>query len=82
MNDAIFSSFQRDLEFADIAITDTHNGLDPAPTLTNETLLTDNATLGDSIDSASNGTWDVLAPGDVITFAGTYTITQIDLENL
>jgi len=66
----------------DIAITDTHNGSDPAPTPGNETLLTDTAPTGDSTDGAVNGSWDLLAPGDVLTFTGTYTVTQTDAENL
>jgi len=66
----------------DIAITDTHNGSDPAPTPQNETLLTDTAPAGDSTDAASNGSWDVLAPGDIVTFTGTYTVTQTDVDSL
>jgi len=66
----------------DIAINDTHNGSDPAPTPINETLITDAAPAGDSVDAASNGSWDALAPGDVITFTGTYTVTQLDVDNL
>ena len=66
----------------DIVISDTHNGSDPAPTPGNETLLTDAGTQGDSTDAAVDGSWDVLAPGDVLTFTGTYTITQTDVVNL
>ena len=47
-----------------------------------ETLLTDAGTTGDSIDAAVNGSWDVLAPGDVVTFTGTYTVTVADAANL
>lgn len=66
----------------DVAITDSHNGSDLAPTPGNETLLTDTTPTGDSTDAATNNFWDVLAPGDVITFTGTYTVTQADAENL
>ena len=66
----------------DVAITDTHNGSDPAPVPGNEILLTDATPGGDSTDAAVDGSWDILAPGDVITFTGTYTVTQIDAENL
>ena len=66
----------------DVVINDTHNGSDPAPTPTNEALLTDMGTLGDSTDAAINGSWDVLAPGDVVTFTGSYTVTQTDVDNL
>ena len=66
----------------DVAINDTHNGSDPAPTPDAETLLTDAAPSGDSTDTAADGSWDVLAPGDVVTFTGSYTVTQTDAENL
>jgi len=66
----------------DIAINDTHNGSDPAPTPGNETLSADNGTTGDSTDAALDGSWDILAPGDVITFIGTYTVTQMDVDTL
>jgi len=61
---------------------DTHNGSDPAPVPGDETLLTDTAPTGDSTDAATDGSWDVLAPGDILTFTGTYTVTQDDAENL
>ena len=66
----------------DIAINDTHNGSDPAPTPGDETLLLDNGTIGDSTDTVTDDVWDVLAPGDVITFTGTYTVTSTDASNL
>ena len=71
-----------DVNINDVAISDTHNGSDPAPTPGNETLLTDAGTQGDSTDATVDGTWDVLAPGDIVTFTGTYTITQTDVDNL
>ena len=67
----------------DVVITDTHNGSDPAPTPKSETLLTDAAPAGDSTDAIANdGSWDVLAPGDTLTFEGKYTVTQTDVDNL
>ena len=66
----------------DVAISDTHNGSDPAPVPGNETLLTDAAPTGDSTDAATDNSWDVLGPGDTLTFTGTYTITQTDAKNL
>ena len=48
----------------------------------NETLFTDGGTAGDSTDSTIDGSWDVLAPGDTITFTGSYTVTLIDAGNL
>ena len=66
----------------DVGINDAHNGSDPAPIPGSETLLTDNGTLGDSMDAVADGSWDVLAPGDVVTFTGTYTVTAADAANL
>jgi len=63
----------------DVAITDTHNGSDPPG---DETLFADNGTSGDSTDAAIDGSWDVLAPGDTITFTGSYTVTLQDAANL
>jgi len=37
---------------------------------------------GDSTDVAADGSWDVLAPGDVVTFMGTHTVTATDAQNL
>ncbi len=65
-----------------VAVTDTHNAAGAAPTPENETLLTDAGTVGDSTDAAQDGSWDVLAPGDTITFTGTYTVQQADIDNL
>ncbi|MEP1229720.1 MAG: hypothetical protein ABJG88_03505 [Litorimonas sp.] len=65
-----------------VAVSDTHNGSGPAPTPSNETLLTDTGTQGDSTDAAVDGSWDTLAPGDIVTFTGTYTVTQTDVDNL
>ena len=67
----------------DIAINDVHNGSDPAPSPADETLLTDAAPSGDSTDStADDGNWDVLAPGDSVTFTGTYVVSATDAANL
>lgn len=57
-------------------------GSGTAPTPAGETLDTDNGTLGDSTDAAADGSWDILGVGDVITFTGTYTVTQDDVDNL
>ena len=66
-----------------VSISDTHNADGAAPTPTNPQLETDNGTLGDSTDgNSSDDEWDVLAPGDVIRFTGTYTVQQADIDNL
>ena len=71
-----------DTVIQDVVVTDTHNGSDPAPVPSGETLLTDAAPTGDSTDAAVDGSWDALAPGDVVTFTGTYTVTATDADTL
>ena len=71
-----------DTVIQDVVVTDTHNGSDPAPVPSGETLLTDAAPTGDSTDAAVDGSWDTLAPGDVVTFTGTYTVTAADADTL
>lgn len=65
-----------------VTVSDAHNGSGPPPSPSSETLLTDTAPASDSTDAANNGSWDVLAPGDVITFTGSYTVTQADVDTL
>lgn len=64
-----------------IQVSDTFNGTGIAPVPRNEALLTDAAPAGDSTDvTANNGVWSTLAPGDVIRFTATYTVTQTDID--
>jgi uncharacterized repeat protein (TIGR01451 family) len=64
-----------------ISLNDVHNGSGAPPTPGNETLFTDNGALGDTTDvTPADGVWSVLAPGDVISFTSTYTITQQDVD--
>jgi len=65
-----------------ISLADSHNGAGPAPVPGSETLSVDAAPTGDSVDAATNGIWDSLAPGDQITFTATYTVTQSDVDTL
>lgn len=65
-----------------VSLSDAHGGSGPAPVPSNETLTTDNAPLGDSTDGGVNGTWDSIAPGDIVTFTATYTVTQSDVDTL
>jgi hypothetical protein len=67
---------------SNVTLSDSHGGSGPAPTPAGEALAADNAPLGDSTDAASNGSWDTLAPGDEVTFTGTYTVTQNDIDTL
>ena len=67
-----------------IKLSDSHDGSGPAPAPDPDTAtLTDNAPTGDSNnDTTGDGEWDALAPGDVLTVTGTYTVTQTDMDTL
>ncbi len=65
-----------------VSISDAHGGLGSDPVAWSEILLTDNGTAGDSTDTSTDGTWDVLAPGDVIRFSSSYSVVQADIDNL
>lgn len=68
---------------SNIQLSDVHNAFGPAPTPSGEVLSVDNGLSGDSADGTSNnGIWDSLAPFDEVTFIGTYTVTQEDIDNL
>lgn len=66
----------------DVSLSDAHGGSGPAPLPSNEMLITDSAPLGDSVDGGTDGNWDTIAPGDIITFTATYTVTQLDVDTL
>ncbi|MEP3296601.1 hypothetical protein [Tateyamaria sp.] len=65
-----------------VAVADAQNSAagTNALTVSGDTLSADNGTLGDSTDGGANGSWDVLAPGDVAEFTATYTVTQADVD--
>jgi large repetitive protein len=65
-----------------VSVSDVHNGSGVFTGPGNESLLTDVAPLGDSTDAAINGSWDTLAPGDILTFTATYVVTQNDVDTL
>jgi uncharacterized repeat protein (TIGR01451 family) len=66
-----------------VTIADSFNGYGTPPVPQNEILSLDVAPLGDSSDGAGNdGVWDVLAPGDEVTFTATYTVVQQDVDFL
>jgi uncharacterized repeat protein (TIGR01451 family) len=65
-----------------VNVSDVHNGSGPFVGPGVETLTTDAAPTGDSTDAAINGTWDILAPGDILTFTATYSVTQQDVDTL
>jgi uncharacterized repeat protein (TIGR01451 family) len=62
-----------------VTINDAHVGFGTVPVPGNETLV---SPPGNSSDAAANGSWDVLAPGDIIEFTSTYTVVQADIDNL
>lgn len=64
-----------------ISLSDAHEGaINPIPG--SETLTTDGGLFaGDSTDAATDGVWDTLAPGDIVTWTGTYTVTQSDITS-
>lgn len=66
----------------DINVADTHNGAGVLSGPASEILFTDTAPTGDSTDAASNGTWDTIGVGDVVSFTATYTVTQHDVDYL
>lgn len=71
-----------DVTLSNVNLTDVHNGNGPAPIPGSETLVLDVAPSGNSTDSASDGVWDTLAPGDTVRFTGTYVVLQADLDTL
>ena len=66
-----------------ISLSDLHGGSGPAPTPVGEVLSSDVAPTGTSTDATpNNGIWSILAPGDSVTFTGTYQVTQNDVDIL
>jgi uncharacterized repeat protein (TIGR01451 family) len=65
-----------------VTINDAHVGFGTPPVPGGETIFNDVAPTGNSTDAASNGSWDVLAPGDVIEFTSSYLVVQADIDNL
>ena len=65
-----------------VTIGDVHGGFGIDPIPGGETLFNDAAPLGNSTDAASNGSWNVLAPGDTIQFTSSYVVVQADIDNL
>lgn len=63
-----------------VFLSEAHNGSNAAPSPSDEILTNDMAPFGDSADAGTDGAWDVLAPGDSVTFTATYSVTQTDVE--
>lgn len=65
-----------------VSVSDTHNGSGAPPSPSGESLFNDVAPLGDTVDAATNASWDMLGPGDSVRFTGSYTVTQQDVDTL
>ena len=71
-----------DQPISNVVLSDSHGGSGAAPIPGGEVLTADNGTLGDSSDTTVNGSWDLLAVGDEVTFTATYVVTQQDVDTL
>lgn len=67
---------------SNIAVGDVHGGYGTAPVPGGEAILSDAAPINDSTDTAVNGIWDVLKPGDEVQFSAPYQVTQQDMDLL
>ncbi len=65
-----------------VTINDVHGGFGTDPVPGNEVLFNDVAPLGNSTDAGVNASWNVLAPGDTISFTSNYSVVQADIDNL
>lgn len=66
-----------------VVVNDTTNATNGPVLPTGEILLVDGgASTSDSTDTATNGVWETLAPGDTVRFVATYTVTQTDVDTL
>ncbi len=66
-----------------VGVNDTSNATNGPVIPTNEVIFVDaGAATSDSTDTAINGVWDRLAPGDTIRFNAVYTVTQTDVDTL
>lgn len=62
-----------------VTVSDSHNGHGAAPMPGNESGI---STSNGSTDAAADGSWDVLRPGDTISFSAQYTAIQSDIDYL
>jgi hypothetical protein len=62
-----------------VTVGDSHNGYGTPPVPGQESGI---STANGSTDTAVNGSWDVLRPGDTISFSAQYTAVQSDIDYL
>ncbi|MBK8458484.1 MAG: DUF11 domain-containing protein [Phyllobacteriaceae bacterium] len=62
---------------SNVTVSDAHDGLGTPPTPGSEAGV---VTTNGSTDGGVNGSWDLLRPGDQISFSSTYSITQDDVD--
>ncbi len=66
----------------DVTVADAHTSAAGTQNLTigGDVLHADTGVVGTSTDAATDGVWDVLAPGDIVRFTAQYTVTQADVD--
>ena len=62
-----------------VTVSDSHNGYGTPLVPGNENGI---STSNGSTDAAVNGSWDVLKPGDTVSFSAQYTAVQSDIDYL
>jgi uncharacterized repeat protein (TIGR01451 family) len=69
-----------DVNVSDITVTDQHTSAAGTSALPVSDETGDTGNSSSSVDASVDGSWDVLAPGDTVTFTATYTVTQADID--
>ena len=85
-NDVVAYSFavtnSGNVTITNVSINDVFAGAGVPPPTNGELVTNDVAPLGDSTDATpNNSVWTTLAPGDTVTFKGTYTVVQGDMDH-
>jgi hypothetical protein len=67
------------ISIENVTVSDSHNGYGAPPVPGNESGI---SISNGSSDAAVNGSWDMLKPGDTISFSAQYTAAQSDIDYL